>query len=124
MIPKMNDFNQIMQTGYLLLRDNLMESAIIHYVFMPKVVRYLARKYKLETAHENPYKWEDLYLKIKEKLEKEDKELALSLALAWKSAKEMLGMILSDSLFDEELVREDINNIRRFWNRIKNFIKE
>ena len=33
-------------------------------------------------------------------------------------------MILSESLFDEELVREDIDNIRRFWNRIKNFIKE
>jgi len=33
-------------------------------------------------------------------------------------------MILSESLFDEELVREDIDNIRRFWNRIKNFIEE
>ena len=124
MISKIDYFNQIMQTGYLLLRDNLMEAAIIHYGFMPEIIRYLARKYKLETTYDNSYKWEDLYLKIREKLEKEDEELALSLALAWKSAKEMLGMILSESLFDEELVREDIDNIRRFWNRIKNFIEE
>ena len=90
MISKIDYFNQIMQTRLSVIKRQSNGGRYNTLWLHARNNTVSSQKYKLETTYENSYKWEDLYLKIREKLEKEDEELALSLAHAWKSAKEML----------------------------------
>ena len=119
-------FAKIIEISSQLLSGNqLLDAAFMHYEFMQEIIRFLSEKYLLKEAYENPFNTEMAYLKIRKKLEEENKEaLSQSLALAWKSAKEIQDEVRSGSLASEDLIKEDIDNIRRFWNKIKNFIKE
>ena len=66
------------------------------------------------------------YHAIRKELEKQGMaQLSEALALAWKSAKELQREQFYEFLaLDEELIREDIENIKRFWERLKEFVEE
>jgi len=122
-----------------LLEMDLKSAAIKHYEFMKQIIKYLTRKYAnkiynkaLEYGNwdfwrkEKRYGLDIAYHAIRKELEKQGMaQLSEALALAWKSAKELQREQFYEFLaLDEELIQEDIENIKRFWNRIKNFIEE
>jgi len=139
-MSEINQFgNELKEGAQLLSKGDLAGAAVKHYKFMHKIIEFLAQKYASEVCkkaskyghwgywkEEKRYGYDIAYHIIRKKLEQQSREnLALSLALAWKSAREIQEeMRYHFHGSDEELIREDIDNIRRFWNKIKDFIKE
>jgi len=139
-MSEINQFeNELKKGSQLLSKGDLAGAAVKHHRFMREIIEFLTQKYAPEVykkaskyghwgywREEQRYGYDIAYHIIRTELEQQGGEdLSLSLALAWKSAREIQEeMRYHFHGSDEELISEDIDNIRRFWYKIKDFIKE
>jgi len=132
-------FENILKNAELLIqRNELKQAAIKHYEFMKQMIKFLTRKYAPDIYEkamkygnwgywkkEDRYGLDAAYQAIRKSMENSGLErLSESLALAWKSALELQReeFYVSFLFLEEETIEEDIENIRRFWERIKNML--
>ncbi len=133
-------FEMFLSDGEIPLAEmDLKTAAIKYYEFMKQIIKYLTKIYAnrvynraLEYGNwdfwrkEKRYGLDIAYHAIRKEMEKQGlTQLSESLALAWKSAKELQREQFYEFLvLDEESIQEDIENIKRFWERLKEFVEE
>ena len=134
-------FENKLKEGDELLSNGYFKQAVMkYYLFMEEIMIFFVREWCPEIHRRAPkyggwhsywqkereYGLEVAYHAIRKEFEKRaGQSVSQSFALAWKSAKELKKENIFECCLylDKETIYENIDNIRCFWNKIKDFIE-